>query len=116
MAGGINAADLRKVSKLERMFMLRWEGQPGVIEHRFHADRKWRFDFAWPNSMAAVECEGGVYTGGRHTRGKGYEDDCIKYAEATLLGWTVFRLTERMIKDRDLLRRIRDYVNATNEP
>ncbi len=63
------------------------------LEYQFHPKRKWRFDSAWPEKMVAVEFEGGIWTNGRHTRGKGYENDCEKYNNALLLGWRVFRLT-----------------------
>jgi hypothetical protein len=64
-----------------------------VEEHRFDADRKWRFDFAWPSRMLAVEVEGGTHSGGRHTRGAGYAADCEKYNAATIAGWRVLRFT-----------------------
>lgn len=64
-----------------------------VTEHRFHAERKWRFDFAWPELKVALEVEGGVWVGGRHTRGKGYLADCIKYNHAAADGWCVLRCT-----------------------
>ena len=62
-----------------------------VREYRFHPERRWRLDFAWPERTFAVEIEGGIWTGGRHTRGKGFLGDEEKYAEAMLLGWTVYR-------------------------
>jgi len=62
-----------------------------VAEHRFHPKRRWRFDVAIPEMMVAIEIEGGVFTGGRHTRGKGYTRDCEKYNAATVLGWNVLR-------------------------
>jgi hypothetical protein len=68
-------------------------------EFWFWAGRKFRFDFAWKPLMLAVECEGGTWTGGRHTRGKGFENDCIKYNEAALLGWRVLRFPASMIHD-----------------
>ena len=52
-------------------------------------DRKWRFDLAWPNQKFAIECQGGIWTGGRHTRGKGYAGDCEKLNHAQLTGWQV---------------------------
>lgn len=64
-----------------------------VEEHRFDASRRWRFDFAWPSRMLAVEVEGGTHSGGRHTRGSGYAADCEKYNEAQLQGWRVLRFT-----------------------
>jgi very-short-patch-repair endonuclease len=69
-----------------------------VLEHRFHPERKWRFDFAWPHLMVAVEIDGGTWTGGRHTRGTGYEADCEKINEATALGWKVFRFTSSQVQ------------------
>jgi len=42
--------------------------------------------------MIAVEIEGGVWTGGRHTRGAGFRQDMEKYNEATAMGWRVFRV------------------------
>ncbi len=70
---------------------------------KFHPKRKWEFDFAWVSSFIAVECEGGVFSGGRHTRGKGYSDDCIKYNEAQLLGWKVYRFTSQQVKSGEAI-------------
>ena len=64
-----------------------------TIEHRFLKKRRFRFDFAWPELHIAVEVEGGVWSGGRHTRGKGYTRDLEKYNLATLHGWKVYRFT-----------------------
>ena len=69
-----------------------------VREHRFDPDRRWRFDFAWPINMVALEVEGGTHSGGRHTRGKGFAADAEKYAHATLAGWRVFRTPVDHIK------------------
>ena len=68
-------------------------------EFRFHTGRRWRFDFAWPAQKVALEVEGGVYVGGRHTRGAGFEADIEKYNAATLAGWRLFRVTPGMIDD-----------------
>ncbi len=68
-----------------------------VREHRFHANRKWRMDFAWPDLMVALEVEGVTYQGGRHQRVDGFTQDCIKYNQATLRGWRLIRATGRMI-------------------
>lgn len=64
-------------------------------EWKFHPERKWRFDFALPvpATSLAVEVEGGAYTKSRHTTGKGFTDDCVKYSEAAALGWRVLRFT-----------------------
>lgn len=62
-------------------------------EYRFHPSRKWRFDYAIPSLRMAIEVEGGVWTGGRHTSSKGFLGDMEKYNEAALLGWCLVRTT-----------------------
>jgi very-short-patch-repair endonuclease len=69
------------------------------VEHRFAPPRRWRFDMAWPDRMLALEIDGGSWSGGRHTTGKGFEADCEKYSEAAVLGWRVLRVTPRMVED-----------------
>lgn len=64
-----------------------------VTEFRFHPQRKWRFDFAWPQLRIAVEIEGGVLSQGRHVRPRGFTNDCEKYNQASQLGWRVLRFT-----------------------
>jgi len=72
-------------------------------EYQFHPTRKWRFDFAWPLEKFAVEIEGGVWSNGRHNRGKGFIEDCIKYNEAVMLGWRVIRVTTEMVKSGEAM-------------
>lgn len=72
---------------------------PPEREYRFDPDRRWRFDFAWPEHRVAFEIEGGTWTGGRHTRGAGFSADCEKYNAAALQGWRVFRVTTDMVRD-----------------
>jgi hypothetical protein len=62
-------------------------------EWKFEAKRRWRFDYAWPQQMIALEVEGGVWTGGRHTRGAGFVKDMEKYNRAAVLGWRLLRVT-----------------------
>lgn len=90
------------MTKLEFAILMRIRaaGLPAPAqEYRFHPTRKWRFDFAFIEQKIAIEAEGGVWTGGRHTRGGGFERDCEKYAEAVLLGWRVFRFTSSHIQN-----------------
>jgi len=68
-------------------------------EYCFHPIRRWRFDFAYPDKMMAIECEGGTWSGGRHSRGQGFEDDCIKYNTAAIMGWAVLRFTGKLINN-----------------
>lgn len=68
-----------------------------VRKWRFHSVRRWRFDFAWPDLKVAVECEGGIWSRGRHVRGRGFEGDCWKYSTAAVMGWKVLRVTGGML-------------------
>lgn len=64
--------------------------------------RRWRFDFAWSEYKIALEIEGGVWVGGRHTRAKGFIDDLEKYNAAALAGWTVYRIVPDWIEGGEL--------------
>lgn len=72
-------------------------------EYRFCEERKWAFDFAFPEQMVAIEIEGGTWSGGRHTRGSGYEKDLEKYNAATRLGWRIFRYSTEMVMRGDAI-------------
>lgn len=80
-----------------------------VTEYRFAPPRRWRFDIAIPSHKIAIELEGGVFTGGRHTRGTGYLNDIEKYTAATLHGWRLLRYahvngkTSQIINDLRIL-------------
>jgi hypothetical protein len=89
-------------SDLEREFDTRWRqlGGPELVpEYEFDPVRQWRFDRCHPYARIAIEIDGGTWNGGRHTRGAGFRDDCIKINAAQLRGWFVFRLTSDMLTD-----------------
>jgi very-short-patch-repair endonuclease len=69
-----------------------------VREYRFHAVRKWRYDYAWPDEKIALEVEGGVFTQGRHTRGSGFLADMTKYNFGAADGWCVLRCTPKDLR------------------
>ena len=74
-------------------------GLPAPVEElRFHPRRLWRFDLAWPDRKLACEVDGAVWSGGRHTRGAGFTEDCNKFNEALLLGWRVLRVTSDHVR------------------
>lgn len=84
-------------------------GQRLVIEHTFHPTRKWRFDYAFPELMVAIEYEGlfSASKKSRHTTIKGFTEDAEKYNEAAILGWRILRITALDYhKVMDLLDRI----------
>lgn len=70
-------------------------------EFRFHETRKWRFDFAFPESRVAVEVEGGLWSKGAHVRGRHALSDMQKYNEAALSGWRVLRVTPDQLLTAD---------------
>lgn len=91
----------KRSSVLEEQFALhcRVSNLPEPVrEFRFAPLRKWRADFAFVDQKLLVEIEGGIWTGGRHTRGSGYEKDAEKYNAATVLGFRVLRFTGDMVK------------------
>ncbi|WP_218696392.1 DUF559 domain-containing protein [Acinetobacter harbinensis] len=66
-------------------------------EFKFHPKRKWRADFHLVEKMILVEVEGGIWSGGRHTRGKGYLGDMEKYNAATVMGYQVLRFSTEQV-------------------
>ena len=68
-------------------------------EFRFDPARRWRSDFAWPAQKLLVEVEGGIWTGGRHTRGAGFARDAEKYNTAAVNGWRVLRFAGTQVAD-----------------
>lgn len=75
-------------------------------EFKFHPDRQWRADFHIIGTRILVEVEGGIWSGGRHTRGKGYLGDMEKYNAATVLGYQVLRFSTEQVKSGLAVRQI----------
>ena len=63
-----------------------------VPEYRFFPDRKFRFDFAWPQQGLALEVEGGIFTHGAHGSISGMLRDGEKYNLAATFGFRVLRI------------------------
>lgn len=97
------AKKAQQVDTLHQCVLAQLVGFPDPItELVFHPKRRWRLDFAWPTRMIAVEIHGGIHSGGRHTRGKGFVEDRAKMNEAALLGWTVIEATPEHIQSGQL--------------
>jgi hypothetical protein len=68
-------------------------------------------DYAHLPSGVFIEIEGGVFSGGRHTRPTGFVNDSEKYAQAMLDGWRgPVRLHARNIQDAQLLEQVIDFM------
>ena len=105
------------------------EGLPKPeLEYKFHPDRKWRFDLAWPGyrsptilTMVSVEIDGGVFARkgarkcrccghvpqGGHNTGVGFTKNCEKLNAAAELGWRVFRYTPQMVELGEAIRQLK---------
>ncbi|EOQ63927.1 hypothetical protein F935_01557 [Acinetobacter calcoaceticus ANC 3811] len=81
-----------------------------VQEYKFHPKRKWRADFLIMGTKILVEVEGGIWSGGRHTRGKGYLGDMEKYNEAAMMGFTVLRFSTEQVKAGVAIKQIEQLV------
>ncbi|MBP1470602.1 DUF559 domain-containing protein [Acinetobacter nosocomialis] len=79
-------------------------------EYKFHPTRKWRADFFITGTKILVEVEGGIWSGGRHTRGKGYLGDMEKYNEAAMMGFTVLRFSTEQVKSGVAIKQIEQLV------
>lgn len=91
---GTNEPSVKR-NALAARFENMWRGADGPVltpEYRFAPPRKWRADYCHEPTRTIIELEGGVYSGGRHTRARGYIADTQKYNAAASLGFTVFRL------------------------
>jgi hypothetical protein len=93
----------RKRIDLADGFLVMWKAlskmPPPVREFQFHPDRKWRWDIAWPEFKTALECDGGTYVKGGHSRGRQQRRDFEKQNAAVALGWRVFRATTDLLRD-----------------
>lgn len=114
--GKIRLEDGKYASHLERDLyqMLKEEGllAGAVREYKFHPNRRWLFDFAWPEMKVAVEIHGGIWSGGRggHTSGKGRLRDMEKMNEATMLGWLVLEVASNHLRDRSVIDWVRKLI------
>lgn len=83
-------------------------------EYRFHPDRKWRFDFAWPKPLArvsfngfvsvspiALEVDGGIWIRGGHNRGAQIKATWEKENEAQVMGWRVLKCEPKDLCTQD---------------
>ena len=115
-----SSAELLLAAQLEQA------GIPFVREYRFAPPRRWRADFFIPvpeqnlgqwlagqrNPPILIEVDGGGYVAGRHSRGKGIEDDAEKQSAAAILGYRVIRCTPAQVEDGRALDWIRQALGV----
>jgi len=96
-----------------------WEGLPEPeLEYHWARDegRRFRFDFAWPNRLLAVEVDGGKFMIRRSRKQRGRmvvvgahnrREDLERQNLAARLGWTVLRYTPDMVAKGEAIRELK---------
>lgn len=79
----------------------RWEGPELIREYKFSAARRWRLDYYCEGNgvRIGIEIHGGVWTQGRHVRGKGFLGDLEKLNAAQMQGIVVLQLGTDQVDD-----------------
>jgi len=106
---------VKELSKGEEAFALhcRVEELSPEREYRFHPERKWRFDFAFPEQKIAVEIEGLSNRFSRHSTIAGFREDCYKYNAAATLGWRVLRYSTEMVLRADAINDVLEVLKGS---
>lgn len=81
-------------------------------EYKFHPERNWRADFLITGTKILIEVEGGIWSGGRHTRGKGFIADMEKYNAAAVMGFKVLRFDTQQVKSGLAIKQIKNLVRG----
>lgn len=95
--------------------VLKWFAEHGlepVPEYRFHDTRKWRFDFAWPADLVALEVQGGIFIGGGHSRGGYLLKEHEKRNEAAAAGWRILYCVPKELCIQETIDLIKRALNA----
>jgi hypothetical protein len=95
-----------------RKFESAWQrcGGPELeTEYQFYSERGWAADYRVGRWL--IELDGGVFSGGRHTRALGYIEDCMKLNKAAMLGYQVIRIPTGCATDNyvsEIIERIKE--------
>ena len=82
---------------------LRDRGIIAMREYRFAKPRRWRADlFIKPDWL--LEVDGGMWTGGGHSGGKGQIDDMEKNNAAVMMGFRVLHFTPAQVENGDAVK------------
>jgi very-short-patch-repair endonuclease len=76
-------------------------------------NRRWRFDFAWPEHKVALEVDGGIWFRGKggHTNPTNTKKDWEKQAAAAILGWRIVRCEPREATKLKTVRMVRACID-----
>lgn len=123
----------KKLEKAKQEKTKKWRKEQDVIfvstmdelgidcrpEFKFHDTRQWRIDFllCYKEKRLALEIEGGVHTGGRHTSPSGFMEDIEKYNSLTEYGIWLMRVVPSKLNNKEtlvLIKKILDYDGKRN--
>ena len=106
---GVKVESVGEAALIQQLKTLKIEFEQ---EFQFHTTRKWRADFHIKNTKLLIEVEGGIWSGGRHTRGKGYLGDMEKYNAATMMGFQVLRFSTEQVTSGFAINQIEGLVKG----
>ena len=106
---GVKVESVGEAALIQQLKTLKIEFEQ---EFQFHTTRKWRADFYIKNTKLLIEVEGGIWSGGRHTRGKGYIGDMEKYNAATMMGFQVLRFSTEQVTSGFAIKQIEGLVKG----
>ena len=110
LCGGTGSRGTKRMADRVTSIVCRGCKGVGLVE-KF---RQWRLDIAIPSGLVGVELHGGIHSGGRHTRGTGFENDREKMNAAILLGWRVLEFTAKHVGDGSAIRDTLRALQAMN--
>ena len=98
------------MSRLEEAFALQLRAYkiPYEREKRFAPPRRFRFDFLV--GKLAIELQGGVYSQGAHSRGKGQERDFEKNYLALLEGYKVLYVSGDQVRSGEAIEWVKSLI------
>jgi very-short-patch-repair endonuclease len=107
--GGVKIESVGESTLAQHLKVLKIEFER---EFQFCESRKWRSDFHITGTKLLIEVEGGIWSGGRHTRAKGYLRDMEKYNEATALGYQLLRFSTEQVKSGFAVKKIEQVLEG----
>lgn len=91
---------------------------PPVKQLQFSPPRRWKFDFAWPVQLIAIEIQGGTWSPKKmgHSSGSGIQADMEKHNAAALQGWLLLCYSDHGIGDGSMVDDVRRALEIRSRP
>jgi len=105
--------EVENTMKYDKDIVVAWFAEHGLSatpEYKFHPTRKWRFDFCFANRVA-LEVQGGLFSGGRHSRGASLLKEHEKLNNAACMGYRVLYCIPQNLCMQETVDMIRGAVN-----